>query len=404
MASLPRILTVDPTGRIPQQVRGAIDLMDRLIIQIDVPDGTEALEELKRAKCTAVISAWVTGDQMPGWALAARIKQISPDTPVIILADINDTELDAATLNDSPFVYMRRPFNIEQFLRVLNAALQGEDVFAALKPPVSANAPLATINYGPIPAMNPERARTILQQLLTDLNAMGLLLCSRDGEAVLELGVVGMDRTLTAKHLVKAVMANIDIKEMIGGNAATLQFYDGDDYDVYVLSAGYHYFTVIVFKGQDGARQFGTVNRYGRRAAEDLVALMGMEAWLLRRHEVEEEKAPAAPRRSDVVKRGEGASRIVDTEPVEKLARAEIASSKKDKTAENPVIDITPLLDAIPDDAFNLDDIFGAPAAASGASDDFFSMENMEELARADTSKRGTFSWDDAVNNGLLQE
>ena len=33
MASLPRIITVDPTGSIPQQIRAAFDLMDRLIIQ-----------------------------------------------------------------------------------------------------------------------------------------------------------------------------------------------------------------------------------------------------------------------------------------------------------------------------------------------------------------------------------
>ena len=37
MASLPRILTVDPSGSIPQQVRSAFDLMDRLVVQIDVP-------------------------------------------------------------------------------------------------------------------------------------------------------------------------------------------------------------------------------------------------------------------------------------------------------------------------------------------------------------------------------
>ena len=403
MASLPRILTVDPTGRIPQQVRGAIDLMDRLIIQIDVPDGKQALEELKNASVTVVISAWVTGDQMPGWALAASIKRISPDTPVIILADVNDAQLDEETISSSPYVYLRRPFDIEQFFRVLTASLEGEDVFASLKPPATTNAPIAQVSYNPVPSMNEERARGILQKMLTDLNAMGVLLCSRDGVPVLELGVIGLDRNLTANHLVKAVMANIDIREMIGGNAATLQFYDGEDYDVYVLSAGYHYFTVLVFKGQDGARQLGNVRLVGRRAAEDLVALMGMEAWLLRRIE-EEEKTTAAPRRSDAVKTvtaAAAAARVVEVEPEQPLALADIAV-KKDKTAEVQVIEVVPLMEAIADEDFNLDDIFGA-APVAGEVDDLFSLENLEELANVDTSKRGTFNWDDAVNNGLLK-
>jgi DNA-binding NarL/FixJ family response regulator len=401
MASLPRILTVDPTGRIPQQVRGAIDLMDRLVIQIDVPDGTEALEELKRAKCTAVIAAWVTGDQMPGWALAGSIKKIYPDMPIIILADLEDKELDDEMRNASPFVYLKRPFEIEQFLRVLKAALEGEDIFAAAKPPLAANAPIAQVSYGPMPQMNAERARGISQKLLTDMNALGLLLCSRDGEIILELGVIGMDRTETGQKLVKGVMANIELKEMIGGNAATLQFYDGDEYDVYVLSAGYHYFTVLVFKGQDGAKQMGNVSRWGRRASEDLVALMGAEAWLLRRA-VEEEKAPAAPRRSDAVTKVLAANRpTVEVEPEVPLVRAEF---KKDKTAENPVVEVTPLLEAIPDEDFNLDDIFGSGALGGEGSDVLFSLESLEELANADTSAKRGMTWDDAVNTGLLQE
>lgn len=398
MASLPRILTVDPTGRIPQQVRGAIDLMDRLITQIDVPDGTQALEELKRGKCTAVICAWVTGDQTPGWFLAASINRISPETPVIILADLNDPELDESTRNESPYVYLRRPFDIEQFFRVLTAAIDGENVFAALKAPETANTPAAQISYGPVPTMNQDRARGILQQLLTDLNALGVLLCSRDGHAVLELGVIGLERDVITQRLSKAGMTNIELKDMIGGNTASLQYFDGDSADLYVLSVGFHYFVVLVF--QDGARQLGNVRLLGRRAAEDLVALMGAEAWLLRR-EMPEEKAPSTPRRSDMVKNVNAAQRLAEPEPVIELARAEISTPKKEKTAEYEAVEIAPLLDAIPDEEFNLDDIFGS-GPIEGESDDFFSLENLEELARADsTSKRG-MTWEDAEINGIL--
>ena len=62
MASLPRIITVDPTGSIHQQIRAAFDLMDRLVVQIDVPGPQEALEELERGGIDTVIAAWNLGN------------------------------------------------------------------------------------------------------------------------------------------------------------------------------------------------------------------------------------------------------------------------------------------------------------------------------------------------------
>jgi hypothetical protein len=103
-----------------------------------------------------------------------------------------------------------------------------------------------------------------------------------------------------------------------------------------------------------------------------------------------------------VIDAAAAANRAAEAEPAQELARAEIVM-KKDKTAEHHVVEVAPLMEAIADEDFNLDDIFGA-ASISGQDDDLFSMENLEELANVDSSKRGTFNWDDAVNSGLLKE
>src|SRR5262245_48787663 len=128
MPSLPRIITVDPTGTIAQVVRAAMHLIDRSVIQIDVPGGTEALEEIGRGNSALVITALEIGDDMRGFELALRVKQSSAETGVVILADIDDPEeLDEETASNSPFVYMHRPVNVQQFLSVLMAGLSGED-------------------------------------------------------------------------------------------------------------------------------------------------------------------------------------------------------------------------------------------------------------------------------------
>jgi DNA-binding NarL/FixJ family response regulator len=135
MASLPRIITVDPTGSIPQQIRAALDLMDRLIIQIDVPGPHEALDELKRGGIDAVIAAWTLGNGMQGWELAGKLKQINSNVAIIVFGDYDDTDLDEEMLAQSPFVYLKRPFDVPQLLNVLRAALEGGDIKAALKQP-----------------------------------------------------------------------------------------------------------------------------------------------------------------------------------------------------------------------------------------------------------------------------
>lgn len=395
MPSLPRIITVDPTGSIPQQIRGAVDLMDRLIIQIDVPSGEEALEELKRSQCTAIFSAWSPGGNMKGWELAAKVKQIAPHTPVIILADYTDTELDAETQASSPFVYLHRPFEIDRFLRILNAALDGEDVFEARDKRVTSE--MSSVSMGPqlgaVPALNqPDKARALTDRLMADLNAMAVLLCGRDGSVLVERGTVGyVDRDALAKSLIPTMVANIELKEMVGGNASLLQFYDGEEYDIYVLSVGFHHFMAIIFDGQRGSRELGAVRTFGRRAAEDLIALVGAEAWLIRREQPQEKST--TPRKSEVAKTIK--TQVEEEEHIE-LARAELSTNDAPES-------VMPQLEAIPDDEFDLDKILGLSVDDTEAAD-LFDMDALEELAKqTEMNKKGTLSPEEAANLGLIQ-
>lgn len=62
---IPRIITVDPTWTIARIVRTAIDLMDRPVIQVDVPGSAQVLQELKQG-CTLIITNFDIDDDMKG--------------------------------------------------------------------------------------------------------------------------------------------------------------------------------------------------------------------------------------------------------------------------------------------------------------------------------------------------
>jgi DNA-binding response OmpR family regulator len=388
MASTPRILTVDPSWTISRIVRGAMDLIDRAIIQIDVPSGIEALEEIKRGGINLVITDLELSPELKGFELAIRAHQESPETSVIILADVDDPEqLDDEVAAESPFVYMHRPVDIQQFSRVVMAALEGKNLKESLAEPTSTS---AVINFGPVPALDLNVAQGIIDTLLNDLGAMAIVLSTRAGEVLMGRGAVGyVNNEKLSKALTPLVMTNIEFRELVGGQASALQFYDGDTYDVFVLTVGMHHFMSIVFDGQVGQRQFGSVSRYGRRAAEDLIALLGATAWMIQ---------PAAPAVDENRRRPKTKPIVVDEEPeVIELAKADFGpKAEETQPAEPAKLFAEPIAD------LDLSIFNDLGALDESAADSLFDLDKLGEVANQQSGKGNALSYDQAVELGLV--
>jgi hypothetical protein len=283
---------------------------------------------------------------------------------------------------------MRRPVDIQRFQNVLMAGLSGEDMFTALSSqPVTTTA----IDRGPVPAMDKNKSQQILDTLLHDVGGMAVVLADRNGEVLMERGAVGfLNRMQLTTALIPTVNTTIDMGELIGGQPSVVQFYDGEDKDVFVFSAGLHHILCVIFDGQAGARQFGIVNRYGRKAAEDLIALLGANAFIIEkpRTVVKEEPVPA---RSD--KKTKGKKKTQEAETIEPVI---------ERVVEPKVQEPEPLkLDPIE----NLDlDIFSQLGDLSDAdADDLFDPEKLAEIAEEQARRKGgPVSMDEAAELGII--
>jgi CheY-like chemotaxis protein len=384
MGASPRIITVDPTGTIARIVRAAMDLVGRQVILVDMSSGREALEEIKSRPCQLVVTNVELDHDIKGYQLAIEVRQANPNTPVIILADVDDPDLDPEDIAGSPFVYLHRPVDIHQFLRVLIAGLDGGDIFAALQPPASADGTPQLRDMGDVPHLDVEAARVSIDKLLQDVGAMAIVLANRKGEVMLERGAVGyLDREKLTGALLPMVTTSIDMGELVGGRSSTLQFYDGEEYDVFVLSVGIHHFLCLVFDGSAGNRQFGAVNRFGRRAAEDLIVLLGTSAFVIQKPK---------PPQVEVHKKGKQASEQTQ-EIFEPIARAaEVRVSEPEPFRLEPVGDMD----------FSIFDQLQNVSA--DAANDLFSLDNLAELASETMRTGGPIDFDKAQQMGIMPD
>jgi CheY-like chemotaxis protein/predicted regulator of Ras-like GTPase activity (Roadblock/LC7/MglB family) len=400
MASVPRILTVDPYGNIPAQIRAAFELMDRYVTQIDVPSATVALEEFERGGIDVVIAAWEAGDDMQGWELVGRLREIDASVNVILLGNYGDMDMDEETLEQSPFIYLRRPFDIPQLLRVLKAALDDDDIFEAMRPPVTAGVQ-SIPDMGPVPKINEERAAEIVDELNRDVNPIATILATREGETVIEQGMTSdIDTRDLARTVVHAILANIDLRDFAGGDTSAMQFFDGDDYDIFLLSVGLHHFLILIFDGTSGTRMLGPVNNYGRKRVRELTEVLGAHAWIMQRRRTDTD---------DVLRRSQ--PRTATQEQAKPLARAQITSevpavTDDDETElmEVEAIELEsnlPRLEAIADDEFDIDALFADGDDDSG--EDLFSLDALEGLAGDfDAGDGSTIDWSQAEQLGLI--
>jgi hypothetical protein len=178
------------------------------------------------------------------------------------------------------------------------------------------------------------------------------------------------------------VTTTIEMSSLVGGQAQSIQFYDGDDKDVFVFSVGLHHFLCAVFDGQAGSRQFGVVNSYGRRAVQDLIALLGASAFVIQRQEA---AAPVeeAPR----PKKGKKATEEV--EPI--LVRPEVKVSEPEPLRLEPIqnLDLS-----IFDQLDKMD---------SDSGEDLFDIDKLAEMVNKGSGRKEV-SFEEAMELGVLPD
>jgi CheY-like chemotaxis protein len=394
MLPIPRILTVDPTGTVARMVRAALELLERPVILVDVPGKLEALAELNQGGYHVVVTAAALDDGMGGMDLALHVKQTLSGCAVMAVLDEGGADIDDNALENLPYVCLRRPVNAAHFMHLFDAALTGQDILALHTTPA---APTLHSNgrLGPVPRLDISVAQRTVDTLLTDVGAMAIILVDRNGQVMLERGAVGyLNREQLAAILLPTMTTTIDMQGLVGGSKiSSLQFFDGQTYDVFVLTVGLNYFLCLVFDGQVGGRQFGAVTRFGRRAAEDLIAPMGEAAYKL---------APAQPVVEERPRRPKTGILKPPPEPVQQdvIEPAAVRAESWEPAPEPPEEPVK--LEPIENLDLGLFDPKQLQQLDMSQVDDLFDPDRLAQIANETRRERGPLTYDEARELGII--
>lgn len=380
MPLVPRIIVVDATRDVVPILRGALALLSRRSILIEVPTADDAIDEIQRAPTDLVVAAYALPGKINGIELATRINREALGTPVIVLAEADSQPHDDPAVIDAHCQVFVRPV-AGAFLRGLLAALDGQTAVPA-EPEVS---DIAALEHGSLPPINLTDVRGILIDLMRDAGAMGVILANRRGRVLAHEGATGyVDREKLAAIVGPSLAQAVEASPLLGGHAWSMQYYNGERMDVYALALGFHYVMCLIFESTN-RRALASVMLYGRRAADQLIEIIGEDAYRVRTAEGAEDRA--APEATGPVEAARGDKRSRDAAEVEAL----LGQMEGEAGAE-----------AIPD--FDADRLFGQ-SVDEALADDLFDPETLEDLVSSlgeDGDDR--LNYDDAVNMGILED
>jgi CheY-like chemotaxis protein len=273
----PRVIIADDRQGLYEIVRAALELMGRRPRLIETHTGDDALFELRVSSPDVLIAAHTLPGTTNGPVLALMAKRELAALPILVIGSENDPEMDDDTLDTSPFVYLRRPFAPEVFIRELRIALDGPEAVPQAAEPVDI--------MGPVPTIDHERLRPIMFQLMRDVGAMAAVMGDRNGKVTIFEGAAGyFDRETLIAALGTTFGATSKMLTVIGDAPRVLTYYDADKLDVYGLAVGLHFFITLAFDAtsKDGKRAIGGVNRYGGAAVNAMLEIIGESAYKVR--------------------------------------------------------------------------------------------------------------------------
>ena len=269
MSDIKKVLVVDDHFEMLEFLRSMLELAEHDYEVMAVPSAEEGMLELRRTPFDLLITD-VRLPGMSGFDLVRRAKANNPDLPVIMITAYSSEQGRKEASDLGVYRYFTKPLDTDDVLAAINTLLYGE-------PETAEATTAATTQLVPqLDIVLPDGVRKRLETLSQDTAAAHVMLATVHGQVLLQ---VGRGRDIDASGLSLVIAQNLQnslsLTTQLGGDdLSTIQYYSGDDLELYTANIGPEYFMTIVFEVQVRRGRFGTIWVFAQRAIKDLLPVL----------------------------------------------------------------------------------------------------------------------------------
>jgi CheY-like chemotaxis protein len=270
-----RVLLVDDDPTVTLVLAESLERLGGQYVIETAQDAHKALDRIEQGPLDLII----TDLRMPGMDGLELIQQVrarAPHTRLILMTGYGSTEIEATAYHLGACRYLDKPFKAERLVAEVQAALAepelpGRDVLV----------------------LSDDQAETVarcLADLRFEVGAQCILLADIAGQMVANVGMTeDLDLTALVSLVGGGFAAAFEMVRYLGeSQARTLNYHDGDRYDIYSSNVNDNLFVVLLFdkrphqagKGTTQRSRIGMVWLYTRRALEQLQTTVSSATWV----------------------------------------------------------------------------------------------------------------------------
>jgi DNA-binding response OmpR family regulator len=352
------------------------------------PSGERALQIMESTKMDLVVTD-LRMSGMSGLDLLKKVKQQTPNVPVIILTGFGDLDSVIAAMRAGVADYLKKPFSVNEVLEVVKRELRKAQFIEPSAPP------LEYVSAAPLePGKRPPRLyifspgdlagiEKTMAELRAQITAESVLLLEEAGYVISAKGTFSeAELPALTTLVVSSRLTTTELAKMLGEERSfALNYLEGQRVSVYTASLGEGLFLVLVVPKH--VKQ-GAVWLYAKKAATDIekIAERALE-------KMAKEKPPAQPEPPSREKLRQELSA-----QAENVFRQELAA--KDKPAK-PVQTLT-FEEAMAQGLMG--DLVDMMAKSSEQGTEQEALAALGELPSVEPAE--TFSFEEAMKQGLL--
>lgn len=255
------ILIVDDEPKVVFFLGRSLELKHRNCEVSTARSGEEALKILEKGH----VDLLITDLRMPGVSgleLIRWVKTSSPHTRTILITAYGSDQIKTEARRLEVYRYLTKPFNVKDFTEVVDGALQ--DLIVA--------APGLMIMSDQAFEAITER----LDRLRYDTGASSVFLADMQGQLLAQTGPAdNIDSGMLLALLAGGFATSAELARRFNrGQAANLNFQEGEVYDIYSSNVGDSLIIAMLFDRRTNASRIGMVWLYTQRAIKELLGVL----------------------------------------------------------------------------------------------------------------------------------